>query len=89
MAIVVEIVGGKTVPPPPHRGQAHGCRDIAQSGAVVVIKLQRHPFPRRHQVQSPVAVDVDPHRGGDHPSGVNELRGDGLRDIREVTPVIP
>ena len=75
--------------PPPTFQQTRVLKYRHQTGAVVVIKLQRHPFPRRHQVQSPVAVDVDPHRGGDHPSGVNELRGDGLRDIREVTPVIP
>ena len=88
MAVLVEISRGKTVPPASQRRQAHGRGHVAESLAVVVVELERHPFPRRHQIQSPVTVKVDPDRRGDHSSRVHELRGCLFRDVREAAPVI-
>jgi len=53
-----------------------------------VKELERHPFPRRDQIQASVAVEVDPHCGGDHASRSDQLRGYLLGDVRELAAVV-
>ena len=89
MAVLVEVSGGETVPPSPQWGEAHRCGNVPQSRSLVVIELERHPFPCGDEIWTSVTVKVDPHGGGDHTAGVHQLRSPFLGDIGEAAAVIP
>src|SRR5437867_2231570 len=87
MAIVVEVPGGEAEPPAACRIETHGSADVTKAGPLVPEKLERHPFSGRDEIQSPVAVEINPERGSDHSSGLNELRRNLLGYIREVASI--
>src|SRR6266550_7567796 len=51
-------------------------------------KLERHPFASGHEIEPPVAIVVDPERGGNHAEGLRQLGRELARDIREPATVV-
>ena len=86
--VVVQVRGGEAVPPAAQGWQAHCGRDIAQVRAVIVIELEWHPLPGGDQIHPPVAIEVDPDRGGDHPPGPDEVWRKLLGDVGEMAAVV-
>src|SRR4029077_5501681 len=86
--VVVEVSHCETVPPAAHWRQGHRLRYVAATLSIVPVELDPHPFTHGDKIHTPVAVEIDPHRVGDHASRVSKLGTPFFGDICEVSTVI-